>query len=194
MPPGLHRNHHIKAVTPGQITDRSRNNPQALRLINDSDAIDLLDDIGSMVKRISLSHRERLLLICDCLSQRFSTPFSPRRKSAKKQKKPQSARQHCELFRSLRRRDSVDAAAAEVLHGIAQLARTCRGVPDAIAVLQYGSLTESVRSSPKTESLWRVQRSARGRYDENLGQAFLDAVLPFLDSLPSAAVPERIVQ
>jgi hypothetical protein len=36
---------------------------RVLRLINDLDAIDLLDDIGSIVKRSSLSHRERLLLI-----------------------------------------------------------------------------------------------------------------------------------
>jgi hypothetical protein len=74
----------------GQIRDRSRNTLQVLRLINGSDAIDLLDEIGGIVERTSLSHRERLLLIRDRLTQRFSTPFSPRRKSAKKQKKPQS--------------------------------------------------------------------------------------------------------
>ena len=89
MPPGLHRNHHIKAVTPGQITDRSRNNPQALRLINDSDAIDLLDDIGSIVKGISLSNRERLLLICDRPVQRFSAPT---RRGAKAQKSKRNRR------------------------------------------------------------------------------------------------------
>ena len=46
-----------------------------LRLINDLDAIDLLDDIGSIVKRTSLSHRERLLLICDRLLLRFFYAF-----------------------------------------------------------------------------------------------------------------------
>ena len=97
---------------------------RVLRLINDLVAIDLLDDIGSIVKRTSLSHRERLLLICDRLAWRFSTPLLPRRKSARKQKKPQSARQHREQFRHLRRRDAVDALTALVLHGIPQLART----------------------------------------------------------------------
>jgi len=97
---------------------------RVLRLINDLVAIDLLDDIGSIVKRTSLSHRERLLLICDRLPQGFSAPLSPRRKSARKQKKPQSARQHCEQFRLLRRRDSVEALAPVVLHGIPRLART----------------------------------------------------------------------
>ena len=97
---------------------------RVLRLINDLVAIDLLDDIGSIVKRTSLSLRERLLLICDRLAWRFSTPLLPRRKSARKQKKPQSARQHREQFRHLRRRDAVDALTALVLHGIPQLART----------------------------------------------------------------------
>jgi len=80
--------------------------------------------MGSIVKRTSLSLRERLLLICDRLAWRFSTPLLPRRKSARKQKKPQSARQHREQFRHLRRRDAVDALTALVLHGIPQLART----------------------------------------------------------------------
>src|SRR6516165_1701984 len=85
--------------------------------------------------RIGISHRERFLLICDRLVQRFSTPFSPRRKGAKKQKKPQSARQHREQLRRLRRRDSVDAAATEILHGIPQLTRTYPGAPeDAVAM------------------------------------------------------------
>ena len=96
---------------------------RVLRLINDLVAIDLLDDIGSIVKRASLSHRERLL-ICDRLAQGFSTPLSPRRKGARKQKKPQGARQHREQFRHLRRQDSVDALAAVVPHGIPRLART----------------------------------------------------------------------
>src|SRR3974390_101900 len=69
----------------GQISDRSRNTLQVLRLINGSDAIDLLDDIGGIVKQTSLSPRDRLPLIRDHLAQRFSPPFSPRRESAKKQ-------------------------------------------------------------------------------------------------------------